>query len=68
MDPTKSHRHRVASTRVKCFSGPVTRRENRAAHGGTCDVDRCTCGATRETNVNGSHHERGPWIERDVWL
>lgn len=55
------HRHRVKDTAVLPFFGPVSRRENRAAHGGVCLVDQCACGARRMRNVNGRHLERGDW-------
>ena len=32
------------------------------AHGGVVHVDRCWCGARRETESNGRHVVRGPWI------
>lgn len=35
--------------------------ENRAAHGGICRIEYCCCGATRRTNINGSHVEQGDW-------
>lgn len=44
------------------YTGSVSRAENRAAHGGTCDIDECVrCGARRNVNVNGNHMEAGPW-------
>lgn len=58
---TSAHRHRVKDTAVLPFFGPVSRRENRAAHGGVCLVDHCACGARRMRNVNGRHLERGDW-------
>jgi len=48
---------------VRPFSGPVSKYENRAAHGGTCEEHTCRCGATRRVNVNGRHIERGEWQE-----
>ena len=62
------HRHRAdPSKRIeRPFSGPVARPATREAHGGICLVDRCKCGATRETNSNGGHVERGPWLVDDV--
>lgn len=53
------HRH---PTITRPFFGPVAARQNPAAHGGCCEIARCRCGATRRTNVNGRHVERGPWI------
>jgi len=59
----KKHTHRAVKnlSRDYCFSGPVSDRENRAAHGNICTVDTCKCGATRRTNVNGRHIEKGQW-------
>jgi hypothetical protein len=31
------------------------------AHGGIVRIDRCACGATRRTNINGEHVESGGW-------
>lgn len=57
--------HRVASTGPdRCFSGPVSRDENRAAHGNISYDERCRCGAVRSVNVNGLHVETGPWGAR----
>jgi len=57
-----SHRHRPASSSTRPFFGPVSLRENRAAHGNVTIVDRCRCGCVRSTNVNGNHVERGAWV------
>lgn len=60
-----NHRHTPKTTKTIGFRGTVrnVRRENRAAHGAVCHVDTCRCGATRETNSNGRHVERGGWCE-----
>lgn len=57
-------RHVLARVvRERCYSGAVSRDENRAAHGGICQVLECAkCGATRLVNRNGGHVERGPWF------
>lgn len=58
-----THRHTAVTTIERCFRGSVSsRRENRAAHGGVCYVERCHCGAERHTNVNGSHEETSGWL------
>jgi hypothetical protein len=50
------------TVRTVAFSGPVSRDENRAAHGGVCHTEVCSrCGARRRVNVNGLHVEYGPW-------
>jgi hypothetical protein len=56
-------RHNTYTTRTTCFTGPVSAsRQNQAAHGGITERDTCRrCGATRATNVNGVHVERGSW-------
>jgi len=56
-----SHEHTFeASTR--CFSGPVSSDENKAAHGCVCITVECRdCGTRREENRNWLHVERGPW-------
>lgn len=53
--------HRAVGSTERCYSGPVSRDENRAAHGNICIVEKCACGATRATNVNGVHFEQGVW-------
>jgi len=53
--------HRAESTRVSGFTGPVSRDENRAAHGNICETETCRCGAERSTNINQHHVERGIW-------
>jgi len=62
-----AHRHQALAGRTvtRCFTGPVSRHENPAAHGGVTLVHYCACGATRRTNQNGRHIERGPWQEPD---
>ena len=59
------YRHRPDPTlaTVRPFSGAVAKRQNRAAHGNVCVVDRCRCGAERRSNINGQHVERGKWGE-----
>lgn len=56
-----SHRHKAIRTTTTCFTGPVSRKENPAAHGGVCYVDYCACGAERRTNVNQCFTETGAW-------
>lgn len=56
-------RHYPKHTRDRPFFGPVSRDENRAAHGCVTRVENCECGATRQVNVNGWHEETGPWVE-----
>ena len=55
------HKHRAEKTKDFGFAGPVSRDENRAAHGNICRVETCWCGATRCININGVHIERGYW-------
>jgi hypothetical protein len=61
----KRHAHRAIPSRSRTvgYTHPVRFPENRAAHGNVCHHDVCRCGATRRTNVNGLHVERGPWSE-----
>ena len=61
----KTHQHRLHTTRIVGFRGPVRTPENRAAHGNICEIATCRCGATRETNVNQDHFERGQWAESE---
>jgi hypothetical protein len=57
-----NHTHRATRSADYGFSGPVAiHDQNPAAHGNICRVDSCSCGATRRTNINGSHKERGAW-------
>lgn len=59
----KKHQHRIHTTSDALpFFGPVNdEKQNPAAHGGCRFVDRCRCGAERETLSNGGHIERGAW-------
>jgi hypothetical protein len=63
------HRHRPKKTVEYGFTGPVTAEtsgyyaQNQRAHGNICVVATCSCGATRRTNVNQWHIERGRWKE-----
>lgn len=60
--PRARCRHKPVRTRVMPFSGPVARRENPRAHGGSCEVETClACGAERATNLNAGAVERGAW-------
>ena len=63
---TSRHTHRPEASRDEAFGGPVSRRQNRAAHGNITRVDTCRCGATRHTNRNQGHIERGEWVESDA--
>lgn len=58
-----SHQHRAiqGEQETTTYRGPVAEIQDRAAHGGVRIVDRCACGATRETNRNQGHVERGLW-------
>lgn len=57
------HRHRAVPKlrRVGPFICAVVWPENVAAHGNIMVTDRCRCGQTRLSNINGLHIERGPW-------
>lgn len=63
------HKHRARSrkTKLRGFSGPSygAKKQNPAAHGCITEIDYCTCGARRETNVNGLHVEVGAWYKED---
>ncbi len=50
-EQTVGYRHCVAGTRCH----PV-------AHGGVMFVERCACGAVRETNSNAGQLERSGWV------
>lgn len=58
---SKCH-HKAETTTDRPFSGPVSRFENPAAHGNICRHERCRCGATRRTNINGAWREAGEWV------
>jgi len=63
------HQHRTSSTRTVPYTTPAVTdpaKQNRAAHGNIAVEDHCACGAVRRTNINGSHAERGPWIEPET--
>ena len=45
------------------YAGPVASPENPAAHGNTVVREVCnSCGAHRDTNINGRHREAGSWV------
>jgi hypothetical protein len=58
-----THKHKAIPrlSRVRPFFGPVAQPQTPEAHGGSCSVDTCRCGATRLTNENGGRQERGHW-------
>lgn len=58
-----AHAHRAERSDTRPYSGPVSDRQNPAAHGNVCVVAYCRCGAWRSTNQNQGHTERGPWCE-----
>ena len=53
----------VDADSTRTFSHSVaTIDENRAAHGGVCEIEVCReCGDERPVNSNGCHSEFGPW-------
>jgi len=60
------HKHRAKVGMVAPFRGQIaTAKENRAAHGNICEIAVCLCGATRFTNINQQHRERGRWTPPD---
>jgi hypothetical protein len=59
------HRHRAKSSEIRCYTGPVAQKQNKAAHGGYCRHETCSCGARRRVNVNGLNVERGRWTTAD---
>jgi len=58
----KHHTHRVDTTIIRPFLGSVAAPPKPEAHGNICQIDRCKCGATRRTNINGQYSERGKWL------
>lgn len=59
----RDHEHQPEKTTVRRYTGPVSRDENRAAHGNVTYRDHCACGAVRDRNVNGRHSEIGDWFD-----
>lgn len=59
----QNHTHRAVPEKARDFAfiGPVRQPQNQAAHGNICRHDVCKCGATRKTNINMRHIERGAW-------
>lgn len=58
-----AHRANTKKRETLAYTGPVAHPTNPEAHGGTCVVDHCSCGATRRTNRNGRAREIGEWVE-----
>ena len=57
-----AHRHKAVTDRDVCFSRCLRPRGcNPAAHGNINRIEECTCGARRETNLNGRHRESTGW-------
>lgn len=59
--PPKPHKHEAIKARRSIYLGPVTHKAPYEAQGGYCRIEECSCKATRKTNVNGVHTERGVW-------
>jgi hypothetical protein len=57
-----AHKHRSKKAHTIPFFGAVSSKANPAAHGGSCNVFECACGATKKVNVNGTHLEKGEWV------
>ena len=53
--------HLAETETVRGYTGPVSRGENLAAHGGIEIRETCRCGAARSRLVNGLHTETGAW-------
>lgn len=58
-----AHAHKAIErlTKITPFTGPVSRDENRAAHGNVTLLLTCSCSSCRAVNVNGIHREDGEW-------
>lgn len=66
--PRHTHRPVARLARTVGWTGCVATRDaycNGASHGGVTHVDTCHCGATRMTESNGRHSERGAWREAE---
>lgn len=67
MATTTEHRHRPNGDPrdVTSFTGEINGapHPNPKAHGNIAVVERCRCGATRVTNINGTEREYGPWVD-----
>lgn len=57
----KGHWHSANTCKEVPYSGPVSKDENRSAHGNVCVIETCTCGSIRKSNINGMHVEKGEW-------
>jgi len=63
------HHHKAISAKSKdyCWTGCVTpsecaaRPQRQVAHGNIIQHDVCSCGATRQTEINGGRSNYGPW-------
>lgn len=62
----ENHKHKMVRSKQKekGFSGCVAPYAcNPSSHGNITIIDTCSCGATRRTNINQNHQERGAWVE-----
>lgn len=57
-----THQHRPKTSVDRPYTRCVNpERCTTEAHGNITRVDTCSCGATREQNINQSYIERGTW-------
>jgi hypothetical protein len=60
------HKHKAVESHTYCWTGCVVVDEkgycpNEAAHGGVVEWERCSCGATRLIEANGTRRNRTRW-------
>lgn len=53
--------HAARTTVTRGYTGPVSRDEDRRAHGNVVHIETCRCGAERRTNSNAGYTEVGEW-------
>lgn len=71
----RNHAHRAipGKSKDRCWIFCVTPCEcaanphRQAAHGNITRVDRCACGAVRETEINGGRANYGVWQEGEEY-
>lgn len=68
MNTSSHHSHTAETTELRPFFGPVHTETNGSAHGNICEREWCSCGATRDININGIHTETGPWHPSETFV
>ena len=56
------HKHKSIRSTERCFSGCVSADCDPRSHGNITVTEYCSCGATRQSNINQFFEEKGEWV------